>query len=140
VQTSPEVLVMLGGPLAGIGPRATDASVNTHLVTAMLFGAGFAGAGYFAQGRSRHAVVPVVWSASAVAVPIALLIALYARIAHLDRSIPFAVVAIVLAGLFAAATEQLTKRDNRPGLVVATALFATGTLAALALTLTFALE
>jgi uncharacterized membrane protein len=82
----------------------------------------------------------VIWSASGVAVPIALLIALYARIAHLDRSVPFALAAVIIAGLFAAATEQLSKREQHQGLVAATALFATGTLAALALALTFTLE
>jgi len=41
---------------------------------------------------------------------------------------------------FAAATELLSKREDRPGLQAAIALYATGTLAALALALTFALE
>ena len=140
VQSAPDTLGLQGGPLPGIGIRATDASVSAHLIVALIFGVGFAAAGFLAQGRFTHAVAPVIWSACGVAVPIALLIALYARIAHLDRSIPFALAAIVLAGLFAAATEQLTKREQRPGEVVATALYATGTLAALALALTFALE
>ena len=47
---------------------------------------------------------------------------------------------MVLAAAFGAATEILTKRDNRPGLQISIALFATGTLAALALALTFTLE
>jgi uncharacterized membrane protein len=144
VQSAPDTLGLQGGPLPGIGIRATDASVNAHLITAVIFGIGFAAAGFLAQGRFSHAIAPVIWSACGVAVPIALLIALYARIAHLDRSIPFALVAVVVAGLFAAATEQLTKREQRtgqvPGQVIATALFASGTLAALALALTFALE
>ncbi len=72
--------------------------------------------------------------------PLALLIALYARIAHLDRSIPFAILAVLLAAAFAAATEALSRRDARPGLAISTALFATGTLGALALAFTFALE
>jgi uncharacterized membrane protein len=67
------------------------------------------------------------------------LIALYARIAHLDRSIPFAILAMMLAAAYAAATEILSKREDRPGLPASIALFATGALAALALTLTFAL-
>jgi uncharacterized membrane protein len=72
--------------------------------------------------------------------PLALLIALYARIAHLDRSISFAILAVLLAAAFAAATEILSRRELRPGLTASTALFATGTLAALALALTFALD
>ena len=46
----------------------------------------------------------------------------------------------MLAAAYAAATEILAKRDDRPGLQASIALFATGTLAALALALTFALE
>ena len=82
----------------------------------------------------------MVWSAAAVFTPLALLVALYARIAHLDRSIPFAILAVLLAAAFGAATEILGKREDRPGLQTSIALFATGTLAALALALTFALE
>ena len=111
-----------------------------HLITAAIFAVGFGAAGFLAQGRSTSAIIPVVWSAAGVFTPLALLIALYARIAHLDRSIPFAILAVVLAAAFGAATEMLTKRENRPGLQVSIALFATGALAALALALTFALE
>ena len=96
--------------------------------------------GFLAQGRSVSAIIPVVWSAAAVFTPLALLIALYARIAHLDRSIPFAILAVVLAAAYGAATEILGKREARPGLPISIALFATGTLGALALALTFALE
>ena len=85
-------------------------------------------------------IIPVIWSAAAVFTPLALLVALYARIAHLDRSIPFAILAVMLAAAYAAATEILTKREERPGMPASIALFATGALAALALALTFALE
>ena len=140
VRGNPDMAVMPGGPLPGIGPAATDSSVSLHLVTAAIFAAGFGAAGFLAQGRSASAIIPVVWSAAGVFAPLALLIALYARIAHLDRSIPFAILAIMLAAAFAAATEILTRRDSRPGLSISIALFATGTLGALALALTFALE
>ena len=140
VRGNPDMLVLPGGPLPGIGPVATDASVMLHLIAAAMFAAGFGIAGFLAQGRYTSAVIPVVWSAAAVFTPLALLIALYARIAHLDRSIPFAILAVVLAAAFGGATEILTKRGNRPGLPISIALFATGALAALALALTFALE
>jgi uncharacterized membrane protein len=140
VRGNPDMLVLPGGPLPGIGPAATDASVSLHLVTAAIFAAGFGAAGFLAQGRSVSAIIPVVWSAAAVFTPLALLIALYARIAHLDRSVPFAILAVILAAAYGAATEILTRRDNRPGLPISIALFATGTLGALALALTFALE
>src|SRR6185437_1345702 len=97
-------------------------------------------AGFLAQGRSISAAVPVVWSAAGVFTPLALLVALYARIAHLDRSVPFAIVAVVLAAAYGAATEMLTRRPSRPGQAISIALFATGALGALALALTFALE
>jgi uncharacterized membrane protein len=137
---NPDMLVLPGGPLPGIGPHATDSAVSLHLVTAAIFAAGFGAAGFLAQGRSISAIIPVVWSASAVFTPLALLIALYARIAHLDRSIPFAILAVMLAAAYSAATEILARRDHRPGLPVSIALFATGALGALALALTFALE
>jgi uncharacterized membrane protein len=140
VRANPDMLVLPGGPLPGIGPSATDSSVSLHLATAAGFAAAFGVAGFFAQGRSTNALVPVIWSAAGVATPLALLIALYARIARLDQSIPFAILAVLLAASFAAATEILTRRDARPGLVTSTALYATGSLAALALALTFALD
>jgi uncharacterized membrane protein len=140
VRANPDMLVLPGGPLQGIGPSATDGSVSLHLISAAIFAVGFGVAGFLAQGRSAGPIIPVVWSAAGVFTPLALLVALYARISHLDRSIPFAILAVVLAAAFAAATETLSKREDRPGLQASIALFATGTLAALALALTFALE
>ncbi|MBI3699313.1 MAG: DUF2339 domain-containing protein [Afipia sp.] len=140
IRANPDLATVAGGAMPGIGTRADEGSINLHLATAAIFALGFGAAGFLAQGRSVGAIVPVVWAASGVFTPIALLVALYARIAHLDRSIPFAVLAIVLAAAFATATEILSKRDARPGQAIATALFATGTLAALALAFTFALE
>jgi len=72
--------------------------------------------------------------------PVFILVALYCRIANYERSIPFAFIALALAALFSYATEQLTKRDLRPGLASSTALYAAGAVAALCLALTFALE
>ncbi|MDE2376571.1 DUF2339 domain-containing protein [Bradyrhizobium sp.] len=140
VRANPDMLVLPGGALSGIGPTATGSSVNLHLAMAAIFAAGFGIAGFLAQGRATSAIVPVVWSATAAFTPIALLVALYACIAHLDRSIPFAILAVLLATAFATATESLSRRDTRPGLAISTALFATGSLGALALALTFALE
>jgi uncharacterized membrane protein len=50
--------------------------------------------------------------------------------------VPFA----ILAAAFGIATELLNRREHRPGLPISVALFATGTLSALALALTFALD
>jgi uncharacterized membrane protein len=141
VRANPDLTVVPGGPLPGMGgPAAIEGSVSLHLAAAAIFAAAFGTAGFRAQGRSVSAIVPVVWSAAGVFVPLTLLIALYARIGHLDRSIPFAILAVLLAAAFAAATEFLARRESRPGLAISVALFATGTLAALALALTFALE
>lgn len=140
VRANQQYLVVPAGSFPGVAPGATDGSVMLHLVTAAGFGLAFGVTGFLAQGRSASAKIPVVWAAAAVFVPLALLVALYARIAHLDRSIPFALIAIAVAGGFALATEWLTKREPRPGQAIATALFATGTLSALSLGLTFALE
>ena len=140
VRGNPDMLVVPGGPLPGIGPNATDGSVSLHMITAAIFAVGFGLTGFLAQGRFTATKITVLWAAAAVFTPLALLVALYARIAHLDRSIPFAILAVLLAAAFAAATEYLARREDRPGLSASIALFATGTLAALALALTFALE
>ena len=71
---------------------------------------------------------------------LAILVTLYYRIYVFERSLPFAALALLFAALFAVATEMLTKREPRPGLPSAAAIFATGSIAALALALTFALE
>ena len=55
----------------------------------------------------------LLWSASAVAAPIAILIALYWSIAGFDRSIPFASAALVLAAFYAYATEALSRGTAR---------------------------
>ena len=41
VRANPDMLVLPGGPLPGIGPTATEGSVSLHLVTAAIFAAGF---------------------------------------------------------------------------------------------------
>ncbi len=127
--------------IAGVAsPQPLRADVGAHLALGGAYAALFAVAGYLAQGRSIAALVPTLWSAAGVLAPIAILIALYYRIANLERSIPFAALALVVAALFSLATEQLWRRAPRPGLATAGALYATGAVAALALSFTFALE
>jgi uncharacterized membrane protein len=140
VQMNVERLVFPSGPAAPAIPEPERYVYGWHLVLAALWSALFGGAGYLAQGRSSRALMSMLWAATAVATPLAMLIALYYRIAHLDRSLPFAALAVLLAAVFGFATETLAKRAPRPGLMAAGAMFATGTLAALALALTFALE
>ncbi len=128
-------LKLPGGPGE---PRSYD--FGAHLTVAAGWAALFGIVGFLAQGRSSRALIPMLWSASSVFAPLAMLVALYYRIAGLDRSLPFAGLALLLAAVFSIATETLLQRDKRPGVAAASALYATGALAALALALTFALE
>ena len=135
-----EHLLAPSGPVAGAVPEPPKANVGWHLVLGTGFALLFGGAGYLAQGRSERAIVPMLWSAAAVFTPIALLAALYFRIAGFEPSIPFAAAALLLGALYAFATEALDKRAPRPGSAAASAIFATGAVASLALALTLALE
>ncbi|HMK79158.1 MAG TPA: DUF2339 domain-containing protein, partial [Xanthobacteraceae bacterium] len=137
-------LVAPGGPIAGLLPEPRHAFYGPQLALGAAFAALFGGAGFLAQVRSPRAQlradVPIVWAATAVATPLAILIALYYRIYGFEPALPFAALALGGAALFAVATELLARRAPRPGSESAAAIFATGAIAALALTLTFALE
>jgi uncharacterized membrane protein len=135
-----DVLLAPSGPTAPAIPEPGGFDTGWHFALAAFWAALFGGAGFLAQGRSSRALVPILWAGTGVVLPLAMLIALYYRIAALDPSPPFAGLALLLAALFGVATEALIRRDERPGLVEASAIFATGTLAALALAFTFALE
>lgn len=131
-------LVVPGGP--AVAPDPSRVFYGTHLALGGAFAALFAGAGFLAQGRSPRPEAPIIWAATAVLAPLAILVALYYRIYGFERSLPFAALALLGAALFAVATDMLTKREPRPGQPSAAAIFATGSIAALALALTFALE
>jgi uncharacterized membrane protein len=133
-------LLAPAGPTAPAFGEPQRYDYGSHLLLAAGWAALFGIAGFLAQGRSTRALAPMLWGASAVVAPLAMLIALYYRIAGLERSLPFAGFALLLAAIFAVATETLVRREPRPGLTASSAMFATGTLAALALALTFALE
>jgi uncharacterized membrane protein len=140
-----EHLVLPSGPVAGAVPEPDIAQPDTHLALGIAFAALFGVTGYLAQirpeeSRAPSAIVAIVWSAAAVFAPLAILAALYYRIAAFEHSIPFAAAALLIAALYALATEALGKQAPRPGIASAGALFATGAVAALALALTMALE
>jgi uncharacterized membrane protein len=128
------------GPTAPVVPEPSRFASGWHLILGAAFAGMFGAAGFLAQGRCQREEVPILWSAAAIFAPIGILIALYYRIAGFDRSIPFAAGALLLAVLFALATEALAKRESRPGGLAAEAIFATGAVAALALALTMTLE
>ena len=131
-------LVVPDGP--AVAPDPSRVLYGTHLALGAMFATLFAGTGFLAQGRSSRPEAPIIWAATAVLAPLAILVALYYRIYGFERSLPFAALALFGAALFAVATELLAKREPRPGQPSAAAIFATGTIAALALALTFALE
>ena len=135
-----EQLVAPSGPVAGAVPEPDRVAFGWHLALGAAFAALFGGAGYLVQGRLQQPIVAILWSASAVFVPIGILAALYYRIAKFEPSIPFAATALLLSVLFALATERLDRLQPRPGVAAAGALFATGAVAALTLELTMALE
>lgn len=133
-------LVAPGGPVGNLAGGPQRASYGGHLALGFGLAGLFAATGYLAQGRSVRSEVPILWATTAVVAPLLILIALYARISGYDRSLPFAAIALLHAALFAVATETLSKRGPLPGIPSAAAIFATGSIAALALALTFALE
>src|SRR5262249_17546214 len=126
--------------MVGVLPEPARAAFGSHLVFGGVLAVLFGGAGFLAQGRSEQPVTPILWAASGVLTPLGILIALYYRIAEFDRSIPFAVIALLLAGAGAWAVEILDRRPRRPALPSAAALLGAGAVAGLALTLTFSLE
>jgi len=135
-----ETLIAPAGPTAGAVPQPLKAQFSLHLALGAAFAVMFGATGFLAQGRAERPVIPLLWAATAVAAPIAILIALYYRIHGIERSLPFAAIALLLAALYGYATEVLTKRPPRPGSASASALFAVGAVASLALALTLALE
>ncbi len=134
-----EQLVLPAGVTRGAIP-GPPTGIGLHLVLGAAFTGLFGLSGYAAQGRSENPLAALLWSATAVVAPIAILVALDLRIAEFDRSIPFAGLALLLAALYGYATELLTNRPPRPALAGSAAVFATGAVAALALALTFALD
>ncbi len=132
--------LVASGPGSGLGLEPSGADIALHFGLGAFFAALFAATGYLAQGRYERATIPLIWSATAVLAPLAILIALCYRLYGLERSVPFAGLALLLAAWFAVATEQLGKREQRPGVPAAAALHAAACAAALALALTFALE
>jgi uncharacterized membrane protein len=133
-------LVAPPGPTTGAitEPARTDA--GTHLALGAFLALLFGAPGFLIQGRLSRAIAPILWAASSVLAPLAILIALYHRIAGFERSIPFSGFALLMAALFSLATETLIKRSPRPGNAIIAAIYASGAVAALALALTLALD
>ena len=126
-----ERLVLPSGPVAGAVPEPPKANVGWHLVLAGAFAALFGGAGYLAQGRSERPIVPVLWSAAAVFADRHSRRALlsHRRVRALDPVRGGG--AAAERALCARGPRRWTSGAPRPGLAGASALFATGAVAAL---------
>jgi uncharacterized membrane protein len=114
-------LVMPSGLTAPSIPEPDRFAYGSHLLLAAGWSGMFGIAGFLAQGRAIRALAPTLWCASGVFVPLAMLVALYYRIAGLDQSLPFAGLALLLAAIYGVATETLVQRESRPGLPASTA-------------------
>jgi uncharacterized membrane protein len=135
--------VNLLAPSAQTAPAIPDpprVDMTWHIVLGMLFAGMFGIAGFLAQGRSQSALIAMVWSATAVFAPIAILIALYYRIANFDRSFHLPAWRCCWQRCSQQPPKRWGRRAPRPGSAGSGAIFATGCVAALSLALTMALE
>ena len=64
VEMNVGLLVAPSGPTAAAVPEPERFAYGSHLFLGFAWAAMFGAAGYFAQGRSTHAIVPMLWSAS----------------------------------------------------------------------------
>ncbi|MCG5236537.1 DUF2339 domain-containing protein [Xanthobacter oligotrophicus] len=124
------------GPMAGALPEPARLSIGHFMVYAFGMGALMLGAGLAGAWRGGRFLVLVGWAVTGTLGPVLMLIAAYARLTELDRSVPFAALALALAFLFTLAAERLSRATR----VYGGTIFAAGAVVTLALALTFALE
>ncbi len=125
-----------GGPVSGAVPEPVRLDVRAFAAFGLAMAALLGGLGFFAAGKIRHRLFALGWATAAAAAPVLLLVAAYASLTELDRSLPFAALALGLAAALTLAAEILT----RNGRTFPAAAFAAGGVVALALALVFALE
>ena len=137
---APEHLFYQSGDAFAVRPHALSA----YLALAVLAPAAIAGSSLLRLVSRPHLRLPTAaWYAGAATVgPLLALIAAYWRVAALERSLSFALVAGVLALAFMAACRWLDRRvfEEAGALRLALGATASAALAALALGLTFALD
>ena len=137
---APESLFYQSGDAFAVRPHALSA----YLALAVLAPAAIAGSSLLRLVSRPHLRLPTAaWYAGAATVgPLLALIAAYWRVAELERSLSFAVVAGILALAFMAACRWLDRRvfEEAGALRLALGATASAALAALALGLTFALD
>ena len=142
VESTVEYLIAPCGPVAGAVPEPERARYRARISCSARVCARCSAAPASSRKAARErADRPMLWAAAAVFAPLAILVALYYRIDGFERSIPFAGARAAARGAVRASRPKRSrKREPRPGLAAAAAIFATGAIAALALALTFALE
>lgn len=124
----------------GLTPDPNPAQPGYHLILGAAFALLFGAAGFLAQLRTASPLIAMLWALSAVVGPILILMAVYYRVAGFERSVPFALIALGLGGLYGYAVEFFNKLSPKPGQAAASAIFAVGSIASLALALTLAME
>ncbi len=137
---TPENLLYQGGDVFAVRPHA----IEVYLGLALLAPAAVMGAALIRLARSPDLrLSAVAWYTGAATIgPLLALVATYWRVASLERSLSFALIAGALALAFIAATRWLGRQGGADGAPIRLGLGATASaaLAALALGLTFALD
>jgi uncharacterized membrane protein len=121
-------------------PDQVSRLVWTGLAFALIYGFGAAANALYR--RQAEARTVLVFAATSVMVPLAVLAIVYGKVEGFIISPRFAALAMVLAASFGALTEAAhrLRSGHRPGLASASAIYAVGALAALAFALTLLLE
>jgi len=125
-----------GGPMAGVVPEPARLSIGHFTAFAAAMGAAMLGLGLIGARRAKRALLALGWAAAGGGGPILVLVAAYARLTELDRSLAFAALGLALAAVFTLAAEWLTRERRTP----AAAGFAAAGVVSLGLALAFALE
>ncbi|MGF9756935.1 DUF2339 domain-containing protein [Microvirga sp. 0TCS3.31] len=137
---TPENLFYQSGDVFAVRPHALE----IYLGLALIAPAAIIGAALLRLARSPDLrLSAAAWYAGAATIgPLLALVAVYWRVASLEQSLSFALIAGGLALGFIAATRWLTRQDGADGPPIRLALGATASaaLGALALGLTFALD
>lgn len=126
------------GAMEGVVAGPPVLALGGFIAFGLALGAIFALAGFLGSRRATRIVPALCWSAAAVVGPLLLLIAAYWRLADFGISYGFALAALAVAALFTVAVDRLAGREGTSE--AAAAVFAVGSVAALALGLTMALE
>ncbi len=132
----PGSAVAPAGPLAGVAPEPARLSVGHFATYGLMMGAALLGLGLAGALRAQRRLTALGWALTATVGPLLLLLAAYGRLTELDRSLPFAALALLLAALFTAGAELLTRRGRE----IPAAAFAAAGVIGLGLALAFALE